>query len=327
MKTKYWISLFLLIVPFLTFAQNDRAKTEDFGRIALTAYIPEESEIPAAAQKMLKNKLLQIASKNGLSGTINQRFIITANVMVVNQEITPTAPPMHAYTLEVGLYVGDGIDGTLFSSTSLSLKGVGETETKAYMAALKTMSVNNPIFKAFIDKGKNRIIEYYNSQCDFIIKKAQTVAQQNDYDAAIVQLLTVPEVCKECFDNAMDAVQPIFLEKVEKDCLTKLTAANNIWSARQDLDGAEEAAIILSTIDPHAPSYGKVVELNNKIAAGVKEIRDRDKELEDREWAYRFKAQDLAHEEKMSSIEAYRAVGIESAKHQPQVEYHIKSWW
>lgn len=161
-----------LLAAIPVFGQNNYAKADDFGRIVLTVHLDaEKSHVPKNAARILKNKMSQIVTQNGMGGSIVQRFIITANVNVLTQDITPTAPPMHAYTLDITFYIGDGVQGTLFSSTSVRAKGVGETEDKAFIAALKAVKVKDEAFAEMIATGKQRILEYYNSQCDMILQK------------------------------------------------------------------------------------------------------------------------------------------------------------
>ncbi|HOK36520.1 MAG TPA: hypothetical protein PLR72_04620 [Paludibacteraceae bacterium] len=316
-KIKLIIGFFFL--NFVLFAQNNQGKSDDAGRIVLTSVVSDQIEgLNPSAQSNLHNKLNQIATKNGMGGSsLNNRFIITANVVVLTKDVTATAPPMHAYTLEITLYIGDGIEGTLFSSTSVTLKGVGETETKAYMAALKNLKVDDPKYQSFIEQGKNKIIEYYNSKCDFILKEAEMLAGQNEFDAAISKLVDIPEVCKECYDKALTAIQPIYQKKIDRDCKIKLQEAQGIWNAVQDRSSAEKAGAILSTIEPDASCFAEVQALNKKIADKVKQI-------DDREWNYILKEQAQESER----IEAYRAIGVAYGNNQPQnVTYNYKGWW
>ncbi|PJB14102.1 MAG: hypothetical protein CO118_10420, partial [Flavobacteriales bacterium CG_4_9_14_3_um_filter_32_8] len=129
-------SSFVLLTS-LSFAQGDTKKDEN--RIMLTAWVPEQIEsMPVTARKNLENKLTQLVVKNGLGGSpYNTRFIVSANITVATKDILPGPPPMHAMNLDVTLYIGDGFEGTVFSSTTISVKGVGTNETKAYMAGLK----------------------------------------------------------------------------------------------------------------------------------------------------------------------------------------------
>lgn len=302
-----------------SYAQNTLGKTDDAARISLAAFVPQQiDQMPEAARSSLANKLSQIVVQNGLGGNAdNERFIITANINVISKELTATAPPLQAYVLDVTLYIGDGIDGTKFASVSTQLKGIGESDTKAYISALKSLKTNDPKYQSFIETGKTKIIEYYNSKCDFIIKEAQTLASQKKFEEAIFKLTTVPEVCKTCYDKSMDAVAPIFKQQIDRECKMKLTEATNLWAANQTVDAANQAAEILATIEPSAACFAEVKLLSNKIATRVKQ-------LDSREWNFKLKEQAQESER----IKAYRDIGVAYGKGQPKtVVYNVRGWW
>ncbi|RPH28270.1 MAG: hypothetical protein EHM93_18940, partial [Bacteroidales bacterium] len=117
MKTISFLFLLMLAVPFVGLSQNSQGKTDDLGRVALMAFIPEQAEgIPASARQLLLGKMQQIAVQNGIGGSgSNPRFCIVPMVNVLTKEITPTAPPMHALTLDVVFYIVDAASQTIFS--------------------------------------------------------------------------------------------------------------------------------------------------------------------------------------------------------------------
>lgn len=318
---KIFILIVLLITTITAFSQNDDTKNSDVGRISIVAWVPEQIEgMPAAARANLSNKLSQIITKNGFGGTaLDNRFILTANITVLTKDVTPTAPPMQAYTLEVTLYIGDGIDGTLFSTTSTTLKGVGETEQKAYMAALKNLKTTDPKYTDFIEKGKTRIIEYYNSKCDFIIKAAQSLADQNKYEEGIAKLVAIPDACTECYNKATEAVKVLYQQYIDHECAINLQKAMTIWNAGQDIDAAREVIPILMNIDPKSSCQAKVKEFENSIAKRVKE-------LDEREWNTMQTQLTREYNLEKQSIEAARAIGVAYGNNQPDVEYNIL-WW
>lgn len=303
-----------------TFAQDKKESINDAARITLVAYVPQQiDKMPDAARSILANKLNQIVTQNGLGGSVNnERFIITANVNVISKNLTPTAPSMTAFVLEVTLYIGDGIEGTKFSSTSISVKGVGENETKAYISALKRISPDNGSIQSFVENGKSKIIQYYNSKCDFLIKEAQTLASQNNYEEAISKLTSVPIVCKSCYDKSMDAIVPIYQKQIDRDCKLKLAEATSIWSANQSLDVANQVGAIVSVIEPSASCFGEVKIFFKKIAARVKE-------LDAREWKYALKEQVQESER----IKAYRDIGVAYGNGPKAniIKYNVLGWW
>ncbi|NQX98624.1 MAG: hypothetical protein HRT73_12210 [Flavobacteriales bacterium] len=258
----------------------------------------------------------QVVTKNGLAGSpYNTRFIISANVSVMSKDILPGPPSMHAYNLDITLYIGDGYEGTVFASETISVKGVGTNENKAYISALKRISPKNPDIQAFVKNGKEKIIQYYKDNCDLIIKKANSMADQNKYDQAIFMLTAVPSACEECYVKAMAAINPIFKKKIDKDCKIKLQKATGIWNASQDMAAAEEAGAILASIDPDASCAGQARTLSNKIAAKVKQI-------DAREWKYIVKGQ----QQESERIAAIRAIGVAYGKG-PKANVTYKSLW
>ena len=259
----FFLSLFCSLQATAT-AQNELGKSDDISRIALNPFVPEQIDgMPDAARENLKNKLGQIATANGIGGAAkNQRFIITANVSVLTKDITPTAPPMHALTLEVTIYVGDGREGTKFSSASKTVKGVGENENKAYIAALKNIQAKDAAFTDAIALGKTRIIEYYNSRCDLIIQQTQALAGQEKFDEAINELMSVPEVCKQCHEFAMEASISVFKAKAERDCQENMMRSRALIAQ----DKHDEAAAALSKgILPSLPCFNDAMALMNQI--------------------------------------------------------------
>lgn len=302
-----------------------QTKSSDAGRIVLNTVVPEQIEgLTGTAKANLENKLSQIATKNGMGGSaLDPRFVLAANVIVQTKDITPTAPPMHAYTIEVTLFIGDGIEGTKFASTSITLKGVGETETKAYMMALKNLKVDDVRYQTFIETGKKKIVDYYIAKCDFIIKEAQQLASRAEYDAAIAKLVGVPEVCKECYDKAMDAVAPIFKQQIDRICKLNLAGATSTWNAGQNADAASEAGKLLSVIDPNSSCFGDAKSLSDKIAKRVLE-------LDNREWDFEMKQYNDQISLEKATIQAARDVGVAYGENQPQsviYNYDAWGWW
>ncbi len=306
-----------------SFAQNTLGETEDLGRIAITAYVPQQIEkMPDIARNMLTNKLNQIATENGLGGSApNSNFIITANIVVMSKDLTETAPPMTVFNLEVTLYIGDGRLGTKFANTTVNVKGVGTNENKAYIEALKSIRPKDKAIQDFVAAGKTKIIEYYNYKCDIIIQEAKTLASQNKYEEAIYKLTSVPEVCKDCFEKCMTAVGPIYRQYMDRQCRVKLLEAKNMWAASQDRRGADEAAGILSTIDPDAPCFNEAMALTGSIGKKIQE-------LEKRDWDFKMKVFDSSVSLEKQRIGAYRDVGVAYGNHQPQsISYNVKGWW
>jgi len=320
------ILTFILLLNALSYSisQSSNNNTKDAARIAIAPYVSDQiANFPNEAKNLLNNKLNQIVTNQGMSGSANnERFIITANISITNKDITHTAPPQHSYTLDVTFYIGDGFSGKIYSTVTKTYLGIAPSETKAYIEALKQIKSGDKSFVDFVQQGKDRILDYYNSQCDFILKSSQTAASQNNYEDAIYQLTQVPEVCKECYDKCMNAVGPLVQKQLDRDCASKLTQANTLWSANRDVYTANQVSEILSTIDPQANCFKDVKLLSAKIEARVKE-------LDNREWKLALKIQQDDVDIQKANIKAARDIGVAYGNNQPKTitTYNISGWW
>ena len=302
----------------LTIAQESSTSAGSLGRIAIAPFIPEQIEgLPAGANNMLSNKLQQIVTTNGMSGERNNtRFIISPNIDVATKDILATAPPMTALTLNVNLYIGDGIEGKQYASQTLTVKGVGINETKAYMDAIKNIKPNDAGIQSFVAKGKTKIIDYFNARCPQIINEANALAAQSNFEAALDKLNSIPEECIECFNKAQAAAGPMFKKYIERECKLKMADANSKWSANQSWETANEVAGILGTIDPEASCYKDAKALNDRIGKRVIEI-------DKREWNFKMETEVNL---KRDAIKAWRDVGVAYGKGQPKTVIYRSIW-
>lgn len=323
-KIVFLFSFFIVGNNFLISAQNTVGKSNDAARIPIFAYVPREyGNLTPIAQDALKVRLDRIVSKAGLGGTsYYNRFIMSAKIVELDKEVSSTTPAIYFYNLEITLFIGDAIEGNIFSSQSIETKGSGSSETKAYLDAIKKIKDQDPSYTVFIDKAKTKIIEYYNSKCDFYIKDAQSLVTRGEYEAAMATLFSIPDVCKDCYMKAMDAVGPIYKLQIDKQCKKDLMEANNVWSTNQNYYGAEQASTSLSKIDPNSSCYGEAKALNDKIAKRIKEI-------DQREWAFQLKQQQDDVDIKKAEINSARDIGVAYGQNQPKTitTYKISSWW
>ena len=211
------------------------------------------------------------------------------------------------------------IDTTLWAASwvNTTVTGIGESATKAFNNAIRGISTSNPGYQSFIAQGKARIIDYFNSQCDFIIKGALTKANMQNFDDALADLLSIPDVSAACWNKAMDEAAPIFQRKIDLDCKSLLMEATTVWNAGQNYRAAEEAGTILSIINPHADCFGEAISLTDKISKRILEV-------DKREWQFHYEEGITLRQ---SMIKAYRDVGVAYGTNQPAHHIQYKSLW
>lgn len=309
---------FLSIVLLLCGALNTYAQDEN--KVSLSSYVVENCGVPASNRDVLEAKLKNLITASGFGAELNQRFILTARVNVLNEEIlTATTPAMYAYTLSYDLYIGDGMEGTLFASTQIEAKGAGKSKDKAYAQALKALKTNSPELKAFVEEGKRKIVDYYNQQGQAIIQKAQMLANNQNFDEALWLLSSIPSACTALYAQANEAMVQIYSKQIAQEGASMLAEARAIWNAGQNREAADKAGALLAQINPQSPAFTEAQSLHNQIAARVKA-------LDAREWAFMLQKQKDATDIRKAEIKSARDVAVAWAQNQPKTIYKIY-WW
>ncbi len=207
------IPVLLMALMLFNFAnaQNSSGKSDDNARIAIAPTIPEAlMKVPQGAQEMLLGKMRQMIGLNGLSAMDDAPlFVMNPELMIISSDVTSTTPAMYTYNMEVVFNLADRYSGNVYATATQALKGAGNTETAAYNSAFKQIDPRNGKYKVMLEKGKEAIIEYYNTQCDLVISRANSLAAQKNYTNALGLLNSVPPVCRECFDKANEAAAVI----------------------------------------------------------------------------------------------------------------------
>jgi hypothetical protein len=324
---KLLLILFTLFIFSVVKAQNNFAKSDDFGRLSLTVYVPDQMNLTFEAKSMLENKLSQIVSKRGVSGNnTNQRFIITVNSNMLNKYITNTSPTQYVYELEIVFYIGDGIEGKKFYNVSQNVSGIGMSETKAFIDAFKNINTNDVIFDQLIEKGKQKIIEYYNGYCDIILKDAESIAYKNNIDEALYKLALIPDACKECFEKSRKLSVILYKQAQERECKTKVMQAKSIWINNSTVEGGREAANILNQIDPETSCFVNATNLINSINSTIQRKIDETISFERK---YALIEQKNQNEIDRLRIQAVRDIAVSYFSHRPSttIVYNVRSWW
>lgn len=310
-----------IALTVITITSSAQLKLDDFGRVILNSYFSDNINLPTEAKSLLLTKLNQIASNNGMGGSqANPRFIITANVNVGSKDIIAGPPQLIAQNIDITFFVGDAITNTIYANTTLSLKGVGTNENKAFIEAIKTINPKNKELLSFLEEGKTKIINYYATQCDFILKQANTLAEQFKFNEAIYELMTVPDICKECYFKSKDEATLIFKKKIESDCNEKLKEAKLIWSAEPNENGALKAAAVMIGI---VPSDNCKTEIN-KLSIDIK-----NKLQIDQKKKYDFDMLDMQkrYDTEQKIIDAQKQIALEQAKNQPKIITYQTIYW
>ena len=308
----------VLLVTVITIS----AQQTDAGRIILNSVVlDKDNKVPEEAKNLLSTKLTQIATANGMGGnSITPRFVLAAKINVLTKDIVAGSPQMIAINAEIVFFTGDATDNVVYNTATLTVKGVGTNENKAFISAIQNINVKNKDLSQMVEGGKNKIVDYYSSHCDFIIKKSNTLAGQQQYQAALYELMQVPEVCKSCYDKCLDAVQPIYQKMIDRNCLLQLNDAKVIWNANPNGKGALLAGPVLAKIEPGAACYNEALKLSEIISKKIEAD-------EKRNWEFKMKKYADGVKLEQQRIEAARQTAIAFYQNQPTTIIYSRLIW
>ena len=275
--------------------------------LPISVYAADDSEsFPQGAKAMMENKLTQLLTRNGIAGLDYMgQFILTVTTTPLDKDIIAGPPAKIAEKMEMNLYIVDAYTKTIFSSTNLTIKGLGETENKCYLNAISRMPLQTPQMAKFIEDGKNKIIEYYDHEGEALIKKAQYLCSQKNYDEAMYWISLIPQQSKH-YDAALAAGLEIYQAYIDNQCYLNLAAAKTAWAAEQNSKGAAAAGEYLANIMPDAKCYAEAMDLYKEIKRKV---------LDD--WKFEMKKYQDGIDLEKQRIDAMREVGVAYGNHQP----------
>lgn len=320
--------LLLLFLSLSTFAQS---RLDDIGRITIHAYVPEYEDLPYESSKLLQSKLSQIITANGIADNENcVRFVLTAKVNVISKDIIPGPPHRISQKLDITLILGDIESDKVYSQYTITAVGVGTNYEKSFISAFKNIKPANKEISTFIDDGKQKILAYYQTNCEDLLLEAQRLATQNHYEDALILISSIPDVCSECYEQAVTIASKIYNEMINvrgAECLRQAQAA---WANNPTRQGAAEATALLSQINFAASCQSEVPALLSQITAKMNEIDRREwehemqqyhdsVEREKRNWEQQVREYEDRVQTQRMYIKACRDVAITRAQNQPKV--------
>jgi len=276
--------LFMIIVASVCYCSYGQTE-----RLYISVVQPDRNEIPQEAGKQLERKLNQLLTSNGISSQDeNNRFVITAKSDIISKDVLATAPPRITEKIDLTILVGDIVDNKIFETITIPLKGVGINENKAFIYAINQLRPQKEELKAFLDKAKKKIVEYYEVRCSQIIKDAQKLASSNNFDEAIYQLMQVPDICN-CSKDCQDLMIDYTIKRNNAIAAQMFNEAKARWAASPTSKGASEVADIIAEIPTNSSSQKDIDALVRSIN---KKLRDDEKH----QWEFKMKQYNDAQE-------------------------------
>lgn len=300
--------LILIIVIFIVSISSAQENTS-IGKIALSVVLPENIEgMDSSNNSKLESKIIQIVSNSGLAANgYNSNFIIYPKLAIYDNKVVESGmQDITVFNLDLTLIIKQVDNNMIYSSCNTSIKGYGYSKQIAISNAISKIKINDTIFIDFIDKGKKRIIEYYESRCNDLIVQADGLSKRQSYEEAITLLLSIPSEVS-CFSKIQNKTIEIYKNYQTYRCGSLLQQAKALAS-QNDFYGSLN---YLSQIDPGSKCGAESKDLMTKIENKI------DAENRQRWQAAMIIYKDAVQLEKQR-INAIRDIAVEYARNQPK---------
>lgn len=234
------------------------------------ADITKGDVVPYAINNKLEAKLAQALGKAGMVvAPYDSQFFVAGRFDDAYNDITG-GPSQKVYVkTTLTLYIGDANDQKIFASESFELSGVGSSDQQAYTKALNKISASNLQLQDFFEKGKQRIIDFYDSNYRQILNKAQQAISSRNFGEALYYATSIPS-CSRGYNEANAMVASIQNQNMNYESQGLLAKAKAAWAADPTADGAAEAHKYLSQIDPESSAWSEGQKLAADISKTVK---------------------------------------------------------
>lgn len=293
----------LILAGFLsTLAQVNPSLTEPDVKIPISVISEDDT---SSYGKLLANRLQQAVSKTGMSEYQSYNFVLFPKVNILSQDLTSSAPTLTVVNLEVTLIVANGYrnKSIIFNSETFSLKGVGQSQERAMLEAIRSFRSSDPRLQEFIIKSRETIVRYFAANCESIISEAQQMGNEallavgqypdgskstpaeNQFAQAIALLHNIRSANYSCYQSSIEKINQILKKYDEFACLLYLGRAKNHWAARE----LKETVSYLNRIPPSQSCRADVDALlkqmdnyqetitNEKLLQELRVLREREK--------------------------------------------------
>ena len=285
------------------------------------ANITKGDVVPEAISSKLEGKLTRALAKAGIvAASYDAQFFIAGRFDDAYNDIISGPSQKSVVKTTLTLYIGDADNQKVFASESFDLKGVGASDEQAYTRALNQISATNPQLVNFIRRGKEKIIDYFDSNYTTYINNARKAMASRDYDQALFYASAIPSCCRG-YAEANALAMKIYADNTNYMSDKLLAQAKAAWAADPTEAGARKAHKYLSQIDPAASCSGAANALSSEISKTTK-----------KQWEFENvqKHNDAISLEKQR-INAAKEVAVAWAKSRPKVvnRYHfvtVRRW-
>lgn len=242
------------------------SQCEMFIRVAMD----DTGDAPVEMGSMMTDRLKRALTANGVSADENYgQMLLTGKFSDLYKEQGAGSPPQVAVHTTLTLSIGDASGSAVFATKSFDLRGVGSSEQRAYINALRSLSPKNKEFEDFIKRASAQTVAYFDKNYEAILQRAELAAAKNDFEQALYYSTFIPQ-CSAGYQKASAATLRYFQQYLDHEGVILLRQARAEFAISPNAEGAAKAYALLAQISPDSSAYREATAFANEIKRDTK---------------------------------------------------------
>lgn len=295
--------------------------------LALCALLPLTAQelnvavaVPASDQQMtaskdvinlLRSKLQTAMSGSGLGMANYSGIVISPQTTIVSETVSEGGMrKVYVYDIDLSLAAIQVFTEATFHSVNITIRGEGFSKDKAIMAAIRKLSPSDSRLTSFFETTRTKILDYYKSNTQAIITKAQTLSSMQQYSEALALLSIYPETLPQ-YSTVAASMTKIYAAYQKNMCNDILQSARAAYA----VGNYDDAAMWLSQVDGTSPCASEAKTLAEQIRKSIDTEQAREYALAQQELAQEadIEKQRILSEERQATAEMQAITAVANA--------------
>lgn len=258
----FFICLLTILIPFVSTAQ-----ARGSGFTLGVAAVDMGKELTDAQTMKLESKLLQIIEKSGVAtaGYSGGMMLKPAITVEDNRTAEGGMQNIMVTTCDLTLYlVNVGNDLLVHNTLSRKIRGSGNTAEQALSNAINNINVNDETYRQFIAESQQKVIAYFDANCNKIMKQAAEAETKQDYEAAVGLLISVP-METQCYATASKKANSLYAKYEQQLCNKIVSYAKGEMAIGNYQAALDALATISGRSTCHNASKELIAEADKKV--------------------------------------------------------------
>ncbi|MDR2564063.1 MAG: hypothetical protein LBC98_09015 [Prevotellaceae bacterium] len=299
----------ILLITTVFCAFNAKAQSSN---IPVSIVVPQQVDYLDDSQTVrLGKKMLDATTRSGLSASTGGSSIIMLPIFSIAREDIVEGGMQNLVVVDADIsFVIKNLESDLiYSSYNRRIRGSGSNRTRAINEAISAISVNDAEFNKFIERGREKILAYYESNCSTILLRAESCAKRRQFEEAIALIASIPDAAS-CYSQALSAVEKFYSEYQNQQCKELLQKAQALYAAHK-YNAALSVLYDLKTFSSACASEAKALMTTIEGNLSAEEQRQWDFTVQ------QYSDRTLLQEKRIEAIQA-----IASAYYGRQINYY-----